>query len=81
MVYVIITQFLLQTALIVGLAIMWQPIISGVAFETTLYDEATLEELAFRDALFQFGMIIGAIAMAFNIVWLYNRIKIENATI
>ena len=75
MAFIVIVQFALQTALIAAIAIMWQPILVAVGYDTPLYDDATIQELAIRDALWYFGIIIPVIAQAGNILWLYVELR------
>ena len=71
----IFMQFIMQTCLLAGLFIMWQPILSSVAYETTMYDGASLQLLVIRDALWNFGTIIFVIGMAGNVIWLFKALQ------
>ena len=59
--------------------IMWQPIITSAGYENTLYENATLQEMAIRDAFWYFGIILGVIGMFGNILWYYNELKMKQA--
>ena len=74
-------QFIAQTVLIALLAIMWQPIMTTAGYDHALYDGASIQELAIRDALWQFGIIISAIAMVGNIIWYYNSLKRQSVAV
>jgi hypothetical protein len=77
MAFIIVSRFAVQTALIAALGIMWTPIFAAVAYDTTLYDTATIQELALRDAFWYFGMIMVVIAQTGNIIWLYVELRKE----
>lgn len=77
MAFITVAQFAAQTALIAALGIMWTPILAAVGYDTTLYDGASTQELALRDALYYFGMIIVVIAQTGNIIWLYVELRKE----
>jgi hypothetical protein len=76
-----ILQFVGQTVLIALLAIMWQPILVVAGYDSALYDNASVQELAIRDALWQFGIIISVIAMTANIFWFYNELRKQSAVV
>jgi hypothetical protein len=77
MAFIIVVQFAIQTALIAAIGIMMTPILASVGYETTLYDDATVQELAIRDAFYYFGMILIIIAQAGNIIWLFVELRKE----
>lgn len=57
--------------------IMWQPVLTAVGYDNSMYDDATLQELAIRDAFWYFGLIIGVIGMFGNILWYYNELRLK----
>lgn len=77
MAFIIVAQFAAQTALIAAIGIMLTPILAAVGYDTTLYDDATIQELALRDAFYYFGMILIIIAQSGNIIWLYVELRKE----
>ena len=62
-------QFVLQFFLCGAIMIMWQPAITAAGYDNSLYDNATLQEIAIRDAFWYFGLILGVIG-AFGYVLL-----------
>ena len=72
-------QFIIHFFVIGALMIMWQPIITAAGYDNMLYDNASLQEIAIRDALWYFGIIIGVIAMFANILWYFNELKLKAA--
>lgn len=75
MAFIVIIQFILQTAMIALIAMMWQPILGAVGYGTAMYDSASIQELAIRDALWYFGIIIPVVAQVGNILWLYTELR------
>ena len=75
MAFVVIMQFVLQTAMIVMIGIMWQPVLTAAGYDTELYTGASLQEIAIRDALWYFGIIIPIIAQVGNILWFYVELR------
>ncbi len=74
-------QFVVQTALLVLMGIMWQPILTMAGYDSPLYDDASIQELAIRDALWQFGIIMAVIGMTANIFWFYNELRKQSAIV
>lgn len=60
--------------------IMWQPILTVAGYENPMYDTATIQVIALRDAFWYFGIILGVIAMFGNILWYYNELKLKAAS-
>ena len=58
---------------------MWTPIISAIAYHNSIYDNASAQVQAIRDALWSFGIIISAVAMAGNIIWLFKALQRKEA--
>lgn len=77
MAFIIIMRFGIQTALIAAIGIMWTPIFAAVGYDTNLYDGATIQELALRDAFYYFGMILIIIGQTGNILWLFTELRKE----
>ncbi len=77
MAFIIVAQFAAQTALIAAIGIMLTPVLAAVGYDTTLYDDASIQELALRDGFYYFGMIIVVIAMSGNILWLFVELRKE----
>lgn len=74
-----ILQFIMVTALISGLWIMWAPVISSIAYENTLLDNASAQSKVIRDAFWSFGMALPAVAMAYNVVSFFSYLKKREA--
>ena len=74
-----LVQFVIHFFLIGALMIMWQPLITAAGYDNALYDTASLQEIAIRDALWYFGLIMGVVAMFANILWYYNELKLKQA--
>lgn len=72
-------QFVIHFFLIGVLMIMWQPIMTAAGYDNQLYDNASLQEVAIRDALWYFGIIMGVVGMFGNIIWYYNELKLKQA--
>lgn len=77
MAFIIVAQFAVQTALIAAIGIMLTPILAAVGYDTTLYDDGTIQELAIRDAFYYFGMILVVVAQSGNIIWLFVELRKE----
>ena len=75
MAFNLILQFLLQTAAIAILWIVLQPIINLLAFDDIIWANAGVESIVRRDALYQYTIIVPAVAMGANIVWLYRVVQ------
>lgn len=52
---------------------------TSAGYDNAAYDGATLQEIAIRDALWYFGIIMGVIGMFANIIWYYNELKLAQA--
>lgn len=72
-------QFAIHFFLCGALMIMWQPIITAAGYDNALYNDATLQEIAIRDAFWYFGLILGVIGMFGNILWYMNELKMKQA--
>lgn len=77
---IILIQFVIHFFLCGALMIMWQPILAVAGYDNTMYNDATLQELALRDAFWYFGIILGVIGMVGNILWYYNELKLKQAS-
>jgi len=73
-------QFAIHFFLIGALMIMWQPMLTVAGYENPMYDDATIQEIALRDAFWYFGIILGVISMFGNILWYYNELKLKAAS-
>lgn len=70
----------MQLALITGLWMMWTPILSAVAYDSGLYENANLQTKAIIDALWSFGIgAIPVIGYAGNVLWYFNALKKQEA--
>ena len=72
-------QFVIHFFLCAAIMMMWQPIITTAGYENTMYDDASLQEIALRDAFWYFGIILGVIGMFGNILWYYNELRLKSA--
>jgi len=69
----------MQTCLIAGLFIMWTPITSSIAYHNSIYDNASAQVQAIRDALWSFGIIIFVIGMSGNVIWFFKALQRKEA--
>lgn len=70
-------QFVIHFFLCAAIMMMWQPILTMAGYENTMYDDASLQEIALRDSFWYFGLILGVIGMFGNILWYYNELRMN----
>ena len=75
----ILTQFIMQTSLIVVVALLFIPIIYNLAYTTNLFSGTTAETKEHRDALWKWTIVIFIGAMAGNVVWLLRALQSQQA--
>lgn len=68
-------QFILQTALIAGIWIMLEPVVTAVAYNNPTYENATPQIKAIIDAFWSIGTALLAIAMGGNIMWYLQTLR------
>lgn len=79
MAFTIIMQFIMQTCLITALFIMWNPVISQIAYHTGLFDNSDAQVKSIRDALWNWSIVIPIAAMGGNVVWLFRTLQRQEA--
>lgn len=70
----IILQFVMQTALIVVVVLIFLPIIATLVFGP-LFSNTTAETQALRDSLWSWTIIIFIGAICGNVVWYYRALQ------
>jgi len=78
--FAIITQYIMQTALIVVVALLFLPIISNIIFgPASMFANTSAETQSHRDALWKWTIILFIAAMAGNTVWFYRALQRQSA--
>lgn len=75
----VILQFILQTVLISGLWIMMEPVITAVAYNNPIYEDANAQGKAIIDAFWSIGTALAGIAMGGNIIWFLQTLRKQQA--
>ena len=76
----LIAQFIMQTALIVVVAILFIPIISNIIFGPTgMFANTSAETQAHRDALWNWTIVLFIAAIAGNVVWYFRALQRQEA--
>ena len=76
---ILLLQFIIHFFICAAIGMMWQPILTSAGYDNSLYDNASLQEIAVRDAFWYFGVIISVVGAFANIIWYFNerRLKAE----
>lgn len=78
--FTITMQFVMQTGLIVFIALVFLPTISAMVFDSNLFSGTTEETQQRRDAMWVWTIVIFIGAMAGNVVWYFRAIQSQQAT-
>jgi len=71
----IILQFMMQTALIAAVAMVFLPIVHDIAFDAGVFDNASAWTQSIVDNFWNWSIIFFIAAMAGNIVWFLRALQ------